>query len=83
MLNVIGTVAHPIQFSPPLGAVTVIGVAIVNVASLTSKIFKSAVLLILILHWVLFAVAGIVQFCDPSLVVLVVMFIQVTPLSKE
>ena len=75
--------AQPIQFSPPLGDVTVIGGAIVKVASLTSKIFKSAVLLIFILHWVLFAVAGTVQFCVPSLVVLVVIFTQVTPLSSE
>ena len=55
----------------------------VKVASLTSKIFKSAVLLILILHCVLGVLSGIVQFCVPSLEVLEVILIQVTPLSME
>ncbi len=66
----------------PLGVIIVTAGLIVNTALLTSNTFKSAVLLTLTKQLV-DETFGTVQFCEPSFVVLVVIFTQVTPLSME
>ena len=76
---------HPPQIVTPLspfGVIIVTAGLMVKLALLTSNTFKSAVLLTLIKQLV-DETFGTVQFCEPSLVVLVVIFTQVTPLSIE